>query len=204
MILDLQKFRYKIRYFIGKYYEDPLVNIFISIKFRASTITLFGFLITLISSYFIYQGSFVISAIILLVGSSFDMLDGGVARKTNTVSNAGALLDSVFDRISEAVIFISLAFYYLSNGSENNFEIYICIVGLVGSIMVSYIRARSESLGVSGTAGILTRPERLIILIVSLMLNNPIYALWILAIGTPISAGIRFFDSWNTLRKKER
>ncbi|MBR92302.1 MAG: CDP-diacylglycerol--glycerol-3-phosphate 3-phosphatidyltransferase [Dehalococcoidia bacterium] len=202
MILDLQKFRYKIRYFIGKYYEEPLVNIFISIKFRASTITLLGFFITLISSYFIYQGSFVISAIILLVGSSFDMLDGGIARKTNTVSNAGALLDSVFDRISEAVIFISLVFYYLSNGSENNFEVYICILGLVGSIMVSYIRARSESLGVSGTAGILTRPERLIILIVSLMLNNPIYALWILAIGTPISAGIRFFDSWNTLRKK--
>ena len=162
-----------------------------------------AFLITLISILFYLSGSFVISAIILLVGSSFDMLDGGVARKTNTVSNAGALLDSVFDRISEAVIFISLVFYYLSNGSENNFEIYICIVGLVGSIMVSYIRARSESLGVSGTAGILTRPERLIILIVSLMLNNPIYALWILAIGTPISAGIRFFDSWNTLRKKK-
>jgi len=202
MILDFQKFRYKLRYFVEQYYEKPLVNLFISIKFNASTITFLGLFITLISCYFIYQGSFVTSAIILLIGSSFDMLDGGIARKTNTVSNAGALLDSVFDRISEGVIFISLAFYYLSNGSENNSEIYLCLFALIGSIMVSYIRAISESLGVSGTAGILTRPERIIVLIVSLFLNNPSYALWILAIGTPISAGIRFFDSWNTLRKK--
>ncbi|MBC63074.1 MAG: hypothetical protein CL746_01935 [Chloroflexi bacterium] len=202
MILDLQKFRYKLRSLIEQYYEKPLVNLFISIKFTASKVTILGFLVTLISSFYIYQGSFITSGIILIVGSSFDMLDGGIARKTNTASNAGALVDSVFDRISEAIIFISLVFYYLNNGSENNFEIYLCIFALVGSIMVSYIRARSESLGVSGTAGILTRPERLIVLIISLILNNPIYALWILAIGTPISAGIRFFDSWNTLRKK--
>ena len=202
MILDLQKFRYKLRSLIEQYYEKPLVNLFISIKFTASKVTILGFLVTLISSFYIYQGSFITSGIILIVGSSFDMLDGGIARKTNTVSNAGALLDSVFDRISEAVIFVSLVFYYLNNGSENNFEIYLCVFGLVGSIMVSYIRAISESLGVSGTAGILTRPERLIVLIISLFLNNPIYALWILAIGTPISAGIRFFDSWNTLQKK--
>ena len=123
MILDLQKFRYKLRGLIEQYYEKPLVNLFISIKFTASKVTILGFLVTLVSSFFIYQGSFVTSAIILIIGSSFDMLDGGIARKTNTVSNAGALLDSVFDRISEAVIFVSLVFYYLNNGSENNFEI---------------------------------------------------------------------------------
>ncbi|MFL2665259.1 MAG: CDP-alcohol phosphatidyltransferase family protein [Dehalococcoidia bacterium] len=202
MNLDLQEIRYKFRYFIEKYYEKPLVNFFISIKFSASMITILGVIITLVSSFFIYRGDFIFSAIILIIGSSFDMLDGGVARKTNSVSKEGALLDSVFDRISEAVIFLSIAFYYLSYGSTNSYEIYLCFIGLIGSIMVSYIRARSESLGVSGTAGILTRPERLIIIIFSLLLGNPIYALWILAVGTPISAGIRFFDSWKTLRKK--
>ncbi|MBA31961.1 MAG: CDP-diacylglycerol--glycerol-3-phosphate 3-phosphatidyltransferase [Chloroflexi bacterium] len=202
MNLDLQKFRYKFRYFIEQYYEKPLVNFFVSIKFSPSMITILGLIITFISSFFIYKGLFVFSAIILIIGSSFDMLDGGVARRTNSVSKEGALLDSVFDRISEALVLVSIAFYYLNNESTNGYEIYLCFISLVGSIMVSYIRARAEYLGATGTAGILTRPERLIIIIFSLLLGNPIYALWILAVGTPISAGIRFFDSWKTLRKK--
>ena len=78
--------------------------------------------------------------------------------------------------------------------------IILAFIAFVGSIMVSYIRARAEGLGYKGTSGFLTRPERVVIITVTLIIGQPIWGLWILAVGTPLSAFYRFWAEWRNAR----
>ena len=96
---------------------------------------------------------------------------------------------------------MGLSFYFLNN--EDELMVILTFIALSGSIMVSYVRARAESLGVSGTSGLLTRPERIVIIVISLLLSNPSYAIWILAIGTPISAIHRLIASLISMKDKK-
>ena len=75
----------------------------------------------------------------------------------------------------------------------------LAIVATSGSLMVSYVRARAEGIGVTGTAGFLTRPERVAIMVVCLAAGFPMAALWILAVGTPLSAAWRFVEAWRAI-----
>jgi CDP-diacylglycerol--glycerol-3-phosphate 3-phosphatidyltransferase len=124
------------------------------------------------------------------VAGLFDMLDGALARMTNKTTRFGAILDSTLDRISEAVLLISLLAVFANNQMAT--ESILSGVALVGSLMVSYIRARMEGLGVECKAGIFTRPERVIILALGLMLSQFDNALLIML------AVLTFF-SWLTV-----
>jgi len=138
----------------------------------------------------------------VLVGSVFDLLDGGIARATGTVSKRGALMDSVFDRVSELAVLLGLAMYFVSGADESELAVLLAFVAMSGSTMVSYVRARAEGLGVKGTAGFMTRPERIAVLVICLILGNPMAALWILGVGTPLSAAWRFIDAWRAIESE--
>ncbi len=196
---DLQTIRYGLRGSVTKWFERPAVSMLVALKFTPSTATFVGLIVAVIAAYFASEGEFLIAGILVLVGSAFDLLDGGIARATNSVSKRGALMDSVFDRVSEVAVLIGLAIYFLSGADASETAVILAFVAVAGSLMVSYVRARAESLGVKGTAGFLTRPERVVIVVVCLVIGYPMIALWILGVGTPLSAAWRFVDAWRAI-----
>lgn len=171
----------------------------VALKFTPAAATVVGTLIALVAAYFASEGEFVIGGILVLVGAAFDLLDGGIARSTGTVSKRGALMDSVFDRVSEMAVLAGLGMYYASDAGADRTGVALAFAAISGSLMVSYVRARAEGLGVKGTAGFLTRPERVVITVVCLIAGYPMVALWILGVGTPLSAAWRFVDAWRSI-----
>jgi|TARA_B100000959_G_scaffold284123_1_gene354877 CDP-diacylglycerol--glycerol-3-phosphate 3-phosphatidyltransferase len=196
---DLQSLRYGLRGSVTKWFERPAVSLLIALKFTPDAATVVGLLIALVAAYFASEGEFLIGGILVLIGSVFDLLDGGIARATNSVSKRGALTDSVFDRLSEIALLVGLGMYFTSGVDANQRGVLLAYVAVGGSLMVSYVRARAEGLGVKGTAGFLTRPERVVITVVCLVAGYPLVALWILGIGTPLSAAWRFVDAWRSI-----
>ncbi|MDP6667974.1 MAG: CDP-alcohol phosphatidyltransferase family protein [Dehalococcoidia bacterium] len=196
---DLQTVRYAFRGSISRWFERPAVSLLVALKFTPATATVVGLLIAVGAGYFASEGEFVIGGILVLVGSAFDLLDGGIARSTGRVSNRGAFMDSVFDRVAEVAVLTGLAVYFLSGTEANDTGVVLAFIAVAGSLMVSYVRARAEGLGVKGTAGFLTRPERVAIMVVALVAGYPMAALWILGVGTPLSAAWRFIDAWRAI-----
>ncbi len=162
-----------------------------------NTITLIGFVLTILSAIIIATGYFFVGGLVLGVAALFDMLDGVLARLSKP-SKFGAFLDSTLDRYSESFSFLGLVYYYLTFANARN-ELSLIFFILIGSLMVSYTRARAEALNIECKVGLLQRPERLVILIVGLLSYwvFPIVltvALWILAIFTNVTALQRIYD----------
>ena len=144
-------------------------------------------------------GSLTAGGIVMLVFSALDFLDGELARTTGKASKAGAMLDSVFDRFSEAVVLFGLLLYELGEG--RNEEAALVFAVLAGSLLVSYVRARAEGLGVALTSGWLRRAERVVLLGVALItgvLVRPV--LWALAVLTVLTAIQRLYLAMRILR----
>ena len=192
----LQRLRKSARAAIARWIEEPISAALVAVGFNANAATLAGFLLTVVAAAFAAYGEFLIAGLISIPAALFDMIDGAIARRTGKVSDKGALLDSTFDRLSEAALLLGLLIYYSSADSFRREAIILAFVAFVGSIMVSYIRARAEGLGYKGTSGFLTRPERVVIMTVALIIGQPIWGLWILAVGTPLSAFYRFWSEW--------
>ena len=135
-----------------------------------NALTIIGSVLTASVGVLVAQGWFVPAAVGLWLFSATDTLDGALARATNRVSKFGAFLDSVCDRYAEAAIFFGLVWWYQSLGDV--FGVSVTYVALVGSLMVSYARARAEGIGLEAAdVGWFQRPERIILLGVSLLLT---------------------------------
>lgn len=195
----LQTVRYAFRGSISRWFERPAVSLLVALKFTPTAATFVGLLIAVIAAYFLSEGEFLVGGVLVLAGSVFDLLDGGIARATGRVSKRGALMDSVFDRVAELAVLLGLAVYFSSGPGASQTGVLLAFVAMAGSLMVSYVRARAEGLGVKGTAGFLTRPERVVVMVVCLVAGYPMAALWILGVGTPLSAAWRFIDAWRTI-----
>jgi len=163
-----------------------------------NALTYSGFLLTAITALFLANGMFRWGGILLLVAAFFDMLDGAVARFTEQMSTFGAFLDSTLDRYSESVTFLAMAYFYSQRPSTRT-ELVLIIVILVGSLMVSYTKARAEALQVECKAGILQRPERVVLLILGLLVGWLQPVLWLMAILTNFTACQRIYEVyWRT------
>jgi CDP-diacylglycerol--glycerol-3-phosphate 3-phosphatidyltransferase len=138
----------------------------------------------------------------LLIASIFDMLDGALARATQQSSAFGAFLDSTLDRYSESVTFLGLAFYFSAQTASRT-ETMLILVTVIGSLMVSYTRARAEALQVECKAGMLQRPERVILLVAGLLIGWLQPVLWIMAILTNVSAIQRIYEVYNNTRARD-
>jgi CDP-diacylglycerol--glycerol-3-phosphate 3-phosphatidyltransferase len=116
---------------------------------------------------------------ILLMGP-IDALDGAVARASGMVTRFGAFLDSVIDRYIESFIYAGLIFYF--NGQQQTLGIMLSFFSLVGSVLVSYARARAESLGIDTKIGILTRVERLVVIGPTIFFKIPLVGVAVVAV----------------------
>lgn len=150
---------------------DPFVRVFIRLGVTPNMVTTVGFILNLIAAGIFVYGAFWGKAgdysyigwagLLILFAGLFDMLDGQVARVGKMSSRFGAMYDSVLDRYSELVILGGIIFYFMYN---NHFIAgLIAVVALVGSIMVSYVRARAEGLGLECKGGFMQRPERVVL-----------------------------------------
>jgi CDP-diacylglycerol--glycerol-3-phosphate 3-phosphatidyltransferase len=165
---------------------DPIAKFFNRLGLKPNTVTLFGLVGHAAAAALLATGNITWGGILILIIAPVDALDGTMARLRGEPTKFGAFIDSVTDRFAEIVIFGGLLLYYLQQ--QNHVAIILVYLSITGSIMVSYARARAESLGYSVKIGILSRFERYLILIPALILNYPLVALWILAIMTNVTA----------------
>ena len=139
-----------------------LANKMVAIGITANMVTLFGLIVNLIAAFYFATGRLITGGILILFGGSFDMIDGAVARAQRDLRASGALLDSVIDRYSEGFLFLGALIYFYS--LESLLGVILAFGAWFGSILVSYVRARSEGLQVTCKVGLMQRPERIILL----------------------------------------
>lgn len=147
----------------------PLPNFLIRRRVHPNVVTTFGFLVTISAGIAYFLGHVRIGGFLVLLGGLFDILDGQVARGTGLASAFGSFYDSTLDRISEIVVFLGI--FSLYGGGHPDFPhpwmVYVVAAAMAGSLMVSYTRARAESLGLDCKVGLMQRPERVVLIGVS-------------------------------------
>jgi CDP-diacylglycerol--glycerol-3-phosphate 3-phosphatidyltransferase len=190
--------RERLRGLVNRYLELPCARLLKAIGLKPNAVTVLGFLLTLVSAYLVSEGWFLPGGLVLLAAGGLDLLDGALARFTGQITQFGSLLDSVLDRLSEAALFLGLLLFYL-RGPER-LEIVLLFLALVGSIMVSYTRARGESLGIETRVGLMTRPERVVALALGLILNLVAVALTLVAALSFITVFQRLLHIWRRTR----
>jgi len=169
-----------------KHILDPIGAFLNRLGLMPNTMTIIGWVGNTIGAYFLWQGEMLVGGLIILAMGPVDALDGTMARLRGEPSDFGAFVDSVTDRYSELVIFLGLLLYYNQQGDWiNTLGVYLAAAG---SVLVSYIRARAQSLGYEAKVGILTRAERYAVLAPTLIFNIPWLGVWIIAVLANITA----------------
>jgi CDP-diacylglycerol--glycerol-3-phosphate 3-phosphatidyltransferase len=186
-------------------FTDPLVSPLAAMGVTPNMISVAGFAGNVTAAALAAGGMFIAAGAVMLFFSALDLLDGALARKTGTVTKFGAVFDSVLDRLSEAAVLGGLLFHFSQEGGHT-MEVALCYAAVVGSIMVSYVRARAEGIGLELREGLFTRAERVILLAGALILAPILHddivlaALWILATLSLFTACQRVFSVWQKLR----
>lgn len=175
------------------------------VRFLATTsispnaLTWFGFLLAVGTAILITSGRLLAAGFLVLISGLFDLLDGALARRTNRVTRFGGILDSILDRLSEAVLLLGILGLFLLTGDQpflftslnQEWSILFVFLTLLGSQLISYIRARAEAAGIDCQVGLFTRAERVIVLVLGLFLNQLIIALAIITAFSFITAAQR-------------
>lgn len=180
---------------------DPIAGFLNGLGLMPNTMTILGLLGNTVGAVLLSQGMMTLGGILILLMGPVDALDGTMARLRGESSNFGAFVDSVTDRYSELVIFAGLLVYYLLGGDW--FLAGLTYVAAAGSVLVSYVRARAQSLGYETKVGVLTRMERYLVLAPSLVINLPVIGLWIIAVLANLTALQRILDVRRQVRSKK-
>jgi len=181
-----------------KTFLDSIAAFLNRLGVRPNVITAAGLIGNLAAGALIASGHLFWGGLIALIVGPLDALDGVLARQRNEGGKYGAFVDSVTDRYSEMVLFGGLLVYFSKTGHW--FDSLLIFCAAIGSFMVSYTRARAESLGFSAKIGLLTRAERYLVLIPGVILGYPRISLWIIAVFANFTALQRFFH----VRRKTR
>ncbi len=178
-----------------RYFEEPAARFLHTLKLTPNVVTLLGLIGTAGAAYLASVGSLLAAGLVLAVASVLDMLDGALARFTGRASRFGAALDSVADRLSEAVLLLGVFIFYLRG--DDDVGATLAVVALITSYMVSYIRARGEGLGITmKDSGLGTRPERLVIMIVGLVTGWVMVALGVVIAISAATSAQRMYHLW--------
>jgi|SRR5579859_2432214 len=162
-------------------------------------VTVIGLALTFVAGGLVAFGHLHWAGVVLIVAGSFDILDGALARSTHASYPYGAFLDSTLDRYSEGAIYVGLAAYFVGMGGPlQRWLVLATLAALAGSFLVSYVRARAQSLGFTCETGIFARPERVVATVVGLIVGGWIlYAVvFLLAILTNFTALQRIREVW--------
>ena len=166
----------------------PLIKVLTRWGIHPNSLTLAGLIITAMAAAALFKGHLRTGGVLILLGGLCDSLDGNLARATDKANAPGALLDSVIDRYSEFVMFLGIAAYFIT--MKNDLILVVIFFALCGSIMVSYTRARAESLGYESKAGMMQRAERIVCLGFGALIHPAVFKLsiWLVAILANVTA----------------
>ena len=181
---------------------DPIARATSRLGISPNWITVLGLVANVVVALLIVRGYLRIGGVATLLATLFDAFDGALARASGQTSSFGAFLDSTLDRLSEAVVYLGLLLYYVQQGQRR--EMILIYATIVGSLMVSYARARAEGLGLQCRVGLLTRAERMCLLIVGLVAGIMPLMLWALAVLTNVTVVQRVVYVWRLTQRMER
>src|SRR5262245_7743336 len=192
---------------LGRYREtvrawsDPAGRALLAVRLRPNHLTLMGLGVSLLAAAAFIAGRTRWAGVLLIVAGLFDLLDGSLARASGQVTPFGAFLDSVIDRYSDLVVLLGIVVLFARTPNERG--ALVAMAGLVGSVMVSYTKARAESIGVPCTIGFMERPERMLCLIVGALTDLLEPALWVLAVLANVTAVQRILFTRRSTRDVE-
>ncbi len=185
-----------------------IVNRLALARISPNVLTFMGLVINIIAAIlFGYataenQGRMFFYAGLVIIGAGFfDLVDGRVARATNQVTRFGAFFDSVVDRYSDVALFFGLLVYYAR--ANRFFYLVLVAVVMMGSVMVSYTRARAESLIGTCKVGFMERPERLVLVIIGAIFNRMAPVLWVIAVLSNITVAHRIYYTYQKTKPTE-
>jgi CDP-diacylglycerol--glycerol-3-phosphate 3-phosphatidyltransferase len=189
---------------LGKYFTDPVVRLLKLTRIPPDALTWIGAVIACGAGVLAGTGHLFAAGWIVAFSGIFDLLDGALARYLNKTTRFGGILDSTLDRVSDVAILVGLVVLYAQQSSVLGAA--LASVTIVGSQLVSYIRARAEAMGLKCEIGIFTRPERIVILSLGLLLSSfqpwLFIALGAIAALSWFTAGQRLFSVWQKLKTK--
>jgi len=169
-----------------RHWSDPAGRTLFRLRLRPNHLTMIGLVISLFAAAAFIAGHLRSASLLLIAAGLCDLLDGSLARASGQVTAFGAFLDSVIDRYSDLVVLLGIV--VLLARTPNARGALVAMAGVVGSVMVSYTKARAESIGVDCTVGMMERPERLLCLIAGAMFDLLEPALWVLAVLSNVTA----------------
>ncbi len=190
---------------LGRYREpvrawiDPIGQVLYQrLHLRPNHLTIMGLGVSLLAATAFCWGRTRCAGALLILAGLCDFFDGSLARASGQVSAFGAFLDSVIDRYSDLIVLLGIVVLFAQMPHARGAV--VAMAGLIGSMMVSYTKARAESIGISCTVGIMERPERMICLIAGALLDLLEPALWVLAILSNFTAIQRIAFTWRATR----
>src|SRR3972149_11505929 len=165
---------------------NPIVEFLNKLGVRPNQLTLAGVLGSIAAAILVSQGAFSLGGVILLLTGPVDALDGALARRRGEAQDFGAFVDSVTDRYSELALYAGLL--WAAQMRADTLLLMAAYFAAFGSALVSYVRARAQSLGFESKGGLFSRVERFLILSVCLLLNQPLLGVGLIAIGANFTA----------------
>ena len=166
-----------------------------------NVLTLIGLVVNGVAAWILASGEFLYAGLVILCGAVFDLTDGAVARSANKVTRFGAFLDSVMDRYSDLILLTGLLVHYAR--IDRFSYIVLTAVVMIGSVLVSYSRARSENLIDACKVGFLERPERIVLLIIGSLFDRMAAVLWVMAVLSNLTVVQRIVHTWNESRSED-
>jgi CDP-diacylglycerol--glycerol-3-phosphate 3-phosphatidyltransferase len=169
------------------------------IPLTPNQVTVVGFCLTVFASGFAAFGQLRWAGVVLIFAGTCDILDGALARSTNASYPYGAFLDSTLDRYSEGAVYIGLAAYFVTMGGPlQRWLVLATVAALAGSFLVSYVRARAQSLGFTCETGLFARPERVVVTVIGLIVGGDVLygVVFLLAVLTNLTALQRIREVW--------
>ncbi len=177
---------------------EPIADLFTKLGFTPNRITFLGLLITLGVAYLIIRGQLVAAGFLYIAGAGADAVDGTMARRMGIRNAFGAFWDSTLDRMGETFIIAALGYVAAQQGAT--VTVLLAFAALTTSYLVSYTRARAEGLGLECKVGIGTRVERFIVMLFTLLLQQPTYGLAIITLIAGITVIQRILTVWQQTR----
>jgi CDP-diacylglycerol--glycerol-3-phosphate 3-phosphatidyltransferase len=178
---------------------EALMSAIGRVPITPNQVTVVGFALTLVAATLVAFAQLRWAGVVLIFAGTCDILDGALARSTKASYPYGAFLDSTLDRYSEGAIYIGLAAYFVSAGGPlERWLVLATLAALAGSFLVSYVRARAQSLGFHCETGLFARPERVVVTVVGLIFGGVVlYAvIFLLAVLTNLTALQRIREVW--------
>ena len=199
----------------GKRVLGAMVRTLARTRANPNALTFIGLLINIGCGVLYGYGRFFTAGLLMIVANVFDMLDGQVARQRGRVTRFGAFFDSVIDRYSDIIVYVGImVFYARDTVSHSSLLVALTGLALVGSVMISYSRARAESLDIKCKVGFLERPERVVLLIIGSLteigrpdnafLHKMPQVLWVLAVLSHWTVVHRIYHTWRELRAPDQ